>query len=59
MRIHDKIAAESVFSGSILRCLKCGREYRLNTPLVSEYLSHGWPKCHEQTMQLLTAKAAR
>jgi hypothetical protein len=55
-RLRQSITADPVWGGAILRCDKCRREYRLETPLVGEYLSHGWPECHGHTMRLLTKR---
>jgi hypothetical protein len=50
---HDEIAAKLEPLGGVLRCRRCGRECELGD--IATKLRHGWPVCHGETMEWVTA----
>lgn len=42
--------------GGFLRCEVCKRREPLSQGLISDYLSVGWPRCHQLTMRWWTAR---
>jgi hypothetical protein len=54
LNIHSSIADSAYQPGMKLVCNNCGSFEAIEKCDFARYLSQGWPKCCEQTMELIT-----